>query len=237
MVSDDKGEWKLLKVWQCKKCKLLIRDARQVFDHNCGVDDKEHELSKLRNIIEERNKTIEEFNIVIEQQNHKVQGLENFVKELNAIIAKGNNTISDIERTVEEQKNIIDENKRIIDSQKKAIIEHDITIETLKKNQNKIVEKVVYVNSGTDNNDSTGNIGKDEDVQNISVDIWQKHFRVKDSKDNGYREDIEFEIFERGRGKEKIIIKNGKVLKKPDDIIVIGKYEREGFTIKGIYRN
>ena len=57
------------------------------------------------------------------------------------------------------------------------------------------------------------------------------------SKDIGYREEIEFEIFERGKGREKIIIKNGKVVKKPDDIIVIGDHTSEGFIIKGIYKN
>ncbi len=231
MVSEDRGEWKLLKVWECKGCKLLIKDGRRVFDHECGSDDREKEFSDLRNVIEDKNKAIDEANIIIEQQRNNAKGLEDFIKELNKTITNNNNILSDKEKIIEEQKNIIETNKKVIDGQKNTIAEQDMTIEKQKKNQNKVVEKVVYLNGNNQR------VGTDEDIQNINVDIWQKHLKVKDSKDNGYREDIEIEIFERGRGKEKIIIKNGKVLKKPDDIIVIGKQEQEGFVIKGIYRN
>ncbi len=230
MADESTGEWKLVKAWECKKCKLLIKDGRQIFDHDCTDDSREYELSKLRSVIEDQNKvieersnTIQEINKSVEQQKNYIRSLENSIGEFNDIIISRNNAIIDKEDAIEKQKTIIDD-------QKKTIIEQSMTIDAQKKNQNKVIEKIVYV-------DSNANAIANENVQNINVDIWKKDFRVKDSRDGGYREDIEIEIFEKGKGKEKIIIKNGKVLKKPDDIIVIGKHEPDGFAIKGIYRN
>lgn len=224
MVSEDNGEWKLLKVWQCKGCKLLIKDGREVFDHTCNAKDREEELSKLRKIIYDQTHVIEEQNSIIDgrdnavrNQNNKIEGLDNFIKELDTAI-----TEKDREVSAKEQ---------VIESLKKNIIDLEKTIADQNKHQNKVIEKVVYLDK---NAPKTGNNGN---VENINVDIWQKDFRIKDSKDEGYREEIEFEIFERGKGREKIIIKNGKVMKKPDDIIVIGKHSPEGFIVRGIYRN
>ena len=224
MVSEDKGEWKLLKVWQCKACKLLIKDGRDVYDHTCNEKDKEEELSKLRKMIFDLQSTIEEQKIIIEDKNKAInsrvsrtEGLENFIKELNNALVEKDNIIKTKEQTIEDKK--------------KTIIDLEGTIAEQKKNSNKVIEKVVYLDKNTSKS------GKDESIENINVDIWQKNDRIKDSKDEGYREEIEVEVFERGKGREKVIIKNGKVIKKPEDIILIGKNSSEGFIVKGIYRN
>src|SRR3989304_5364691 len=207
MVDESMGEWKLVRVWECKSCKLLIKDGRQVFDHACST--KEEELTRLRKNIDDLNHSIEEHNIIIGNkdnfasiQNERIDYLENAIRELKEIMENRNNEVMTKEKIIEDQK----------------------------KNQSKVVEKIVYL-------DKNAPIGKNTNVENINVDIWQKDFRIKDSKDEGYREEIEFEIFERGKGREKIIIKNGKIVKKPEDIIVIGKHSSEGFIVKGIYRN
>ena len=245
MAEDNIGEWKLLKVWQCKKCKLLIHDGRKVFDHVCTVKEEEDKLLALRKIIDDRDLSIEERDKFIDDQktkigslNKRVEGLEHFITELNIEISSCNNTVLAKDQVIEEHKATIESHKKVIDDHKKTIDdrhmkidEQSATIENQKKNNGKVVEKVVYLERGTSNNDN------DDIVRNINVDIWQKDDRIKDSKDSGYREEIEVEIFERGKGKEKVIIKNGKVIKKPDDIIIIGKKTSEGFTIKGIYRN
>lgn len=231
MAKESAGEWKLIKAWECKKCKLLIKDGRQVFDHKCSLSDKEDELLRLRKIIENQDQTIAEQKVIVENRDkvvdskkEKIDGLENFIKELNESIESKDNDIKIKEQIIEDQKVIIDNNK-------KTIINQEMTIEEQKKNQNKVVEKIVYLEK------NAPKIDKGENVENINVDIWQRDYRIKDSKDEGYREEIEFEIFERGKGREKLIIKNGKVVKKPDDIIVIGKHSPEGFIVKGIYRN
>jgi len=207
---------------------LLIKDGRQVFDHACST--KEEELTRLRKNIDDLNHSIEEHNIIIGNkdnfasiQNERIDYLENAIRELKEIMENRNNEVMTKEKIIEDQKMIIDKNK-------KTIINQEMIIEEQKKNQSKVVEKIVYL-------DKNAPIGKNTNVENINVDIWQKDFRIKDSKDEGYREEIEFEIFERGKGREKIIIKNGKIVKKPEDIIVIGKHSSEGFIVKGIYRN
>lgn len=224
MANESMGEWKLVKVWECKGCKLLIKDGREVFDHTCTVKDREDELLTLRNIVEQKNLALEERDKFIDGQRNKIYGLDSFIKELKENMENCNNTIRIKDGTIEEQKTVIND-------QKKTIINQEMTIEEQKKNQNKVIEKVVYL----EKNESR--TAPNKNIENINVDILQKDFRIKDSKDIGYREEIEFEIFERGKGREKIIIKNGKVIKKPDDIIVIGDHTSEGFIIKGIYKN
>lgn len=223
MVSEDKGEWKLLKVWQCKACKLLIKDGREVFDHTCNAKDKEDELTKLRKIALDQQSTIEEQKTIIEDKNKainsrvvKAEGLENFIKELNSALIEKDNIIKTKEQTIEDKK--------------KTIIDLEGIIAEQKKNSNKIIEKVVYLDKNVKSEQEKG-------IENINVDIWQKNDRIKDSKDEGYREEIEVEVFERGKGREKVIVKNGKVIKKPEDIILIGKNSSDGFIVKGIYRN
>lgn len=259
MASEDKGEWKLLKVWQCKKCKLLTHDGRQVYDHVCTVKEEEDKLLALRKIIDDRDVSLEERDkfvdgqkIKIDALNKRTEGLEHFITELNIEISSCNNMVEAKDGIIEKQKTAIeeykvaieghkaaieeckksiDDHKKTIDRQHAEIEEQNLTIENQKENQVKFVEKVVYLEKGI----STA--GNDNYINDINVDILQKDARIKDSKDSGYREEIEVEIFERGKGKEKIIIKNGKVIKKPDDIIIIGKKTPEGFIVKGIYRN
>lgn len=273
MASEDKGEWKLLKVWQCKKCKLLIHDGRQVYDHVCSVKEEEDKLLALRKIINDRDASLEDRDKFIDSQklkidafNKRIEGLEHFITELNAEISKCNNTVRVKDGIIEEQKvaieeykaaieeykvateecktvieghndtiekyqKVIDDHKKTMDRQRVEIEEQSLAMENQKKNQVKSVEKVVYLERGASADDH------DNYINDINVDILQKGAHIKDSKDGGYREEIEFEIFERGKGKEKIIIKNGKVVKKPDDIIIIGKNAPDGFIVKGIYRN
>lgn len=223
MAKEENGEWKLLKVWECKGCKLLIRDGGQVFDHTCNLEDRENEISRLKDIVENKNLAIEERDKFIDSQKIKIDGLSNFIKEINGNIEDCNNTIRAKEETIEEQKTVIND-------QKKTIINQEMIIEEQKKNHNKVIEKVVYLERSESRTDN-------ENIEKIDVDILKKDYRIKDEKDKGYRDEIEFEIFERGKGREKIIIKNGKVMKKPDDIIVIGEHTNEGFIVKGIYRN
>lgn len=238
MTSEEDGEWQLLKVWKCKKCKLLIHDAREVFDHVCSAKEEEDRLLTLRKIIEDRDISLGERDTYIDNQkmkigviNSKVESLENFIKELDAAIDSCNNTVTERDKTIEEYKTTINDQKKIISGQNVTIEEQKTIIENQKKNSCKVVEKVVYLEKGVSHK------GSDNIVDNINVDIWKKDNRIKDSKDSGYREEIEVEIFERGKGKEKIIIKNGKVIKKPEDIIIIGKNTQDGFIVKGIYRN
>lgn len=238
MASEDKGEWKLVRVWECKACKLLIKDGRKVFDHTCTIKDRDDELLRLKKTIEDLNHNIEEQKIIIENkdkviksQNDRINGLENFIKELNDVMGDKNNDLTAKEHIIDDQKIVIEDQNKVIDNNKKTIINLEMTIEEQKKNQNKVIEKIVYLDKNSPKTD------KNESIKNINVDIWQRDFRIKDSKDEGYREEIEVEIFERGKGREKVIIKNGKVVKKPEDIIVIGKNSSEGFIVKGIYRN
>lgn len=237
MAKESMGEWKLVKVWECKGCKLLIKDGREVFDHACSPKDEESEISSLRNIIDDKNLALEERDKFVDSQKikidnqkekidiqkEKIDGLDSFAEELKGNIEDCNNTIMVKDR-------IIDEQKTVIDDQKKTIINQEMTIEEQKKNNNKVIEKVVYLERSSSRTDN-------ENIEKLDVDIFQKDYRIKDEKDKGYRDEIEFEIFERGKGREKIIIKNGKVMKKPDDIIVIGERTSEGFIVKGIYRN
>lgn len=272
MTGESSGEWKLLKAWECAKCKLLIKDARKVYDHVCTVKEEEDKLLALRKIIDDRDVSLEERDKFIDNQKIKIgsldkriEGLEHFIKELNAaidgynsasatkdkvieeqkIVIEGhkkiiedcnetieeqNVVIEDSNKTIEEQNVAIEGYKKTIEGQKSTIEDHKKTIEN-QKNSGKVVEKVVYLEKGAPSI-SNGTI-----INDINVDILQKDDHIKDSKDSGYREEIEVEIFERGKGKEKVIIKNGKVIKKPDDIIIIGKKTPEGFIIRGIYRN
>jgi uncharacterized coiled-coil protein SlyX len=246
MADENTGEWKLAKVWECKKCRLLIKDGRKVFDHVCSVKEEEDKLLQLRNILDDKDIALYERDKFIDSQKNKifslenrVNGLENFIKELDETIRVYNNNTIVKDQAIEDQKIIIGEQKKTIDSQSMTIEEQRDTLENQKKSKNKVVEKIVYLEKGSGSTpglDSPNN-GNDNVVRNINVDIWQKDNRIKDSKDSGYREEIEVEIFERGKGKEKIIIKNGKVIKKPDDIIIIGQNTQEGFVVKGIYRN
>jgi hypothetical protein len=258
MANGNIGEWKLLKVWECNKCKSLIKDARKVYDHVCSEKEEEDKLLALRKIIddrdillEERDKFIDDQKIKICSLDKRIEGLEHFIKELNTAIDGYNKTvvmkdkiIEDQRTTIEGNKKLIEDSTRAIEEQKISIENHEKTIEEQKisiedhekiienqKNRGKVVEKVVYLEKGSPNN------GNDKLINGINVDILQKDYHIKDSKDIGYREEIEIEIFERGKGKEKVIIKNGKVIKKPDDIIIIGKNMPEGFIVKGIYRN
>jgi uncharacterized coiled-coil protein SlyX len=287
MADESTGEFKLLKVWECKKCKSLIKDARKISGHGCTVKEEEDKLLEFRKIIDDRDLALDERDKFIDSQKRKIdglvsriEGLEHFIKELNASIDDYNNAKTIKDELMEKQKLVIEDQKKIVDNlnatieeqrtaandqnaaidakiaiidgqsstienqritiedQKKIIANQNVaieeqrsTIENQKRNQSKIVEKIVYLEKGASNADT------DKTVNNINVDIWQKDNRIKDSKDSGYREEIEVEIFERGKGKEKIIIKNGKVMKKPDDIIIIGKSSQEGFIVKGIYRN
>lgn len=272
MADGNIGEWKLLKVWECNKCKSLIKDARIVYDHVCSEKEEEDKLLVLRKIIDDRDVSLEERDKFIDDQKIKIgsldkriEGLEHFIKELNAAIdgynktvamkdkiieeqkiaiedhkktieditktiEEQNITIEDINKTIEEQNKTIEGHKKAIEEQKLTIEEQQKTIEN-QKNRGKVVEKVVYLEKGSPN------INNDAIINDINVDILQRDDHIKDSKDSGYREEIEVEIFERGKGKEKVIIKNGKVIKKPDDIIIIGKKMQDGFIVKGIYRN
>lgn len=239
MAIESTGEWKLVKVWECNVCKLLIKDGRNVFDHTCTIKDKKDEISSLKNIIndkslalEERDKFIDSQKVKIDSQKNKIDGLNSFIEELN-----GN--IEDYKNTIRTKDGIIEEQRTVIDNQKKTIINQETTIDEQKKNQNKVIEKVVYIERNASRTVVNQNIDTvvNQNIDKIDVDIWKKDFRIKDEKDNGYREEIEFEIFERGKGREKIIIKNGKVIKKPDDIIIIGEHTSGGFIVKGIYRN
>jgi hypothetical protein len=142
-----------------------------------------------------------------------------------------NDEIKNKEQIIEDQRITIEEQNKIINDHKKTIINQETTIEEQKKHQNKVIEKIVYLEKNVPKTD------RNQGIENINVDIWKRDYRIKDSKDEGYREEIDFEIFERGKGREKIIIKNGKVVKRPDDIIIIGKHSSEGFIVKGIYRN
>jgi uncharacterized coiled-coil protein SlyX len=170
----------------------------------------------LQNIIEEQKTIIADKNKAINGRVARTEGLENFIKELNVALAEKDHIIKTREHTIEDKK--------------KTIIDLEGTIAEQKKNSSKVIEKVVYL----DNNVKSE---QDKGIENINVDIWQKNDRIKDSKDEGYREEIEVEVFERGKGREKVIIKNGKVIKKPEDIILIGKSSSDGFIVKGIYRN
>jgi chromosome segregation ATPase len=272
MTDESMGEWKLLKAWECRKCKLLIKDARKVYDHVCS-EKEEDKLLALRKIIDDRDISLEEREKLIDGQkikigtlDRRIEGLEHFIKELNVAIDGYNdtaevkdkiieelniaieelnitikelretidgcnNTTVEKDKIIEKQNIAIEDHKRTIYNQRATIEEQNATMENRKKNNGKVVEKVVYLEKGT------SNIGSDNVISDINVDILQRDSRIKDSKDSGYREEIEVEIFERGKGKEKIIIKNGKVIKKPDDIIIIGKNTPDGFIVKGIYRN
>lgn len=234
MANEEAGEWKLLKVWQCGKCKLLIHDGRKIYDHRCNEKDKEEEILRLRKNIEDLQKIIGEHSIIVENKNtiidsnkNRIQGLENFIEELNNAIADKDKNVKNCEQTINEKR--------------KIIIELESEIAELKKQSSKVVEKVIYVDQNIKNIDtneeSNDEYSNNHIIDNINVDILQRIDRIKDSKDEGYREEIEFEIFAKGKGREKIIVKNGKVVKKPNDIILIGKRSPEGFIIKGIYRN
>lgn len=258
MASEEQGEWKLLKIWECKGCKLLLRGER-IFDHSCTTDGKDDPILRLRNTIDNQLHTIDGLNTTIESrestinnQNKKIDGLENFIKELNDIlevryidIEKKDKVLEDHTKVIEDQKIVIDNQTKVIEDQKKTIendkktiTDREIFIEKQNKNQNKVVEKVVYIEKNMSTIEGNGDGDNFEtSVENINVDIWNRDDRIKDSKDEGYREEIEFEMFERGKGREKVIIKSGKVVKKPNDIIVIGKKSPEGFIVKGIYRN
>lgn len=221
MTSEDKGEWKLVRVWECEKCKLLLKNGREVYGHECDPEKIKDELLSLGKIIEEQKEVEQQLKLYIENlknitedrdryiatQRNRVIGLENFIKELNEVIDDHNKIVETRDETIKELNGIIDDQKKTI------------------------IDQSVYI----DNNGSKA--GGNINIENINVDIWNKDYNIKDSKDSGYREEIEVEIFERGKGKERIIIKNGKVVKKPDDIVIIGKNMPEGFIVKGIYRN
>jgi len=277
-----KGEWKLLKIWECRKCKALIRDERRVSDHRCEI--KENELTignktieeqkgiieKQKNIIEEQKGvidsqkvTVETRDITIGKQNETIKNHKETIENQKKMIIGQNKSIESHKKTIdnqkviieeqnklikekaeedqtkviEDQKKIIEGHRRAIESQKRSIDDRDIAIEDQKRtieSQKKIIrDKDVegkVVSKDIPNIDNGNNDG-------IHVHILEKGKPIKDSKDKGYREDTEIEISEKGKGKDRIIIKNGKLTKKPDYIDIIGEYTSDGFVMKGIYKN
>src|SRR3990167_11131911 len=110
MADESMGEWMLIKAWECKKCKLLLRGSR-IHDHVCNIEDREDQLSKLRKIIDNQNHVIEEQkitienkDIVIDSRNTRIDGLENFIKELNSLLEDKDNDIKIKGHIIEEQK-------------------------------------------------------------------------------------------------------------------------------------
>jgi hypothetical protein len=282
MSEELKGEWKLLKIWECRKCKALVRDERRVSEHMCEI--KENELITSNKTIEEQKRVIVEQKNIIEEQKGIIDGQKGTVEDRDLSIGKQNETIKNHKETIEnqrkmivgqnksieyykktidnqkviideqnklikekveedqnkiieDQKRTIDGHRRAIESQKRSIDDRDIiinnqkrTIEDQKKiiRDNEIEEKVVNNNIQQINNKDNGG---------IHVHVLERGKLIKDSKDTGYREDTEIEIFEKGKGKDRIIIKNGRLTKKPDHIDIIGEYTPEGFVMKGIYKN
>ncbi len=335
MADELKGEWKLLKIWECRRCKALIRFGRNISDHKCNIDENEllvqnKTIDEQKRIIEYQIRTIEDQNKVsdekdkyiekqkkeIEDQNklseEKVKYIENQKEEIEQQLKLSEDTckekddiIKEKDKTIEEHKNIINIQKVSIDNRDRSIEDQKRTIESNRKaidnltvkavsrdkviaeqtrviDQNKLIaaqskiaeQKVITENEedidqqikltnskmllSEENNikedlyieEEVGeryeieekkvidipkiNIG--DDGEKIDVDIWKSNYPIKDSKDIGYRGDIEVEIFEKGKGKKRLIIKNGKVIKKPDDIEIIGEYISDGFIVKGIYK-
>lgn len=283
-----KGEWKLLKIWECRRCKVLIRDERRVSDHRCDIkeneltignktieeqkniiekqqgiiEDRDLKIGEQKNIIEEQKITIADRDLKIVKQNetiknHKdtienqkkmiigqnksIESHKNTINDQKVIIYEQNNLIKektgeDQNKIIDDQKRIIEGHKRAIESQKRSIDDRDIFIEDQKRtieNQKKIIrdkeieEKVDNNNIPKINNENNGG---------ICVYILEKGKSIKDSKDIGYRDDTEIEIFEKGKGKDRIIIKNGKLIKKPDYIDIVGEDTSEGFLMKGILK-
>ena len=287
MSGELKGEWKLLKIWECHKCKALFRDERRVSEHTCEI--KENELTISNKIIEKQKGIINDQKVTIEDKDLSIKNQKNAIDSQKAIIDEQKGVINDQKVTIDEQKGVIndqkvtiedrdlsiknqknaidnqkaiideqnmlikmkeeeDQNKiiedqkriievhrRAIESQKRTIDDRDIligdqkrTIETQKKiiRDKEMEEKVV--NKNIPKFDETNNGG-------IHAHVLEKGKPIKDSKE-GYREDTEIEIFEKGKGKDRIIIKNGRLTKKPDYIDIIGEYTSEGFVMKGIYK-
>jgi hypothetical protein len=282
MSGELKGEWKLLKIWECRKCKALIRDERRAFEHRCDI--KENELTTVNKTIEEQKGTIDSLKTAIEEQKGTIDSLKTAIEDRNISIEKLNETIKNQKEAAENQrKMIIGQNKSIeyhkktIDSQKSTIDEQNNLIkEKEEEDQTKIIEDQTRIIEGhkraiesqkrsIDDRDiiindqkkvieSQKKIIKDQEIEKkavnknipkignennggIYVHILEQGKPIKDSKDTGYRDDVEIEIFEKGKGKDRIIIKNGRLAKKPEHINIIGEHTSEGFVMKGIYKN
>lgn len=261
MLDGPRGEYKLLKVWECHKCKTLIRLGIDVSRHTCNINENELTLSnkvveEQKSLIEEQksiiegqkikigniNDLIEEHKKTIESQNKSIEYYKKTIESQKFIIGKNNKFIKekledDQYKVIEDQKNIIERYIKTIESQKRSIQERDITIDK----QNGIIENQKKIIRDNDLEEKTikKEIPKIVDKNNgkICVHILKEGRQIRDSKDVGYRENIEIDIFEKGKGKDRIIIKNGKLTKKPADIDIIGEYTSEGFIMKGIYKN
>ncbi len=141
-------------------------------------------------------------------------------------------------KIIEEQKKTIEGHRRAIDSQKRSIDDRDRTIDEQRiviKKKKRIIKDKDIETRGTNNN--IQKINNNGDNGGINVHILEEGKPIKDSKNIGYREDIEIEIFEKGKGKDRIIIKNGRLTKKPDYIDIIGENTPDGFVMRGIYKN
>ena len=282
MSGELKGEWKLLKVWECHRCKTLIRSGRNISDHKCDI--KEDELSVVnrtieeqKNIIEEQKKAIEEQKNIIDSQKGGIEDRDKFIDNQKNVINGNKNTIKDQKRTIEEQNKgieyykktienqnavIEEQNKvikdkaaedhyKIIEDQKTTIENYRRTIENQKismddkdriaNDQKKIIEdqKRIIRDQEIKEKTTKKNISNinNKDNGGICVHVWEEGKYIKDSKNIGYREDIEIDVFAKGRGRDRIIIKNGRLIKKPDDIEIIGEQTPDGFIMKGIYKN
>jgi len=274
MSGELKGEWKLLKVWECHKCKELIKDGRRVSEHKCEIrendlvisnktieeqkkiiDDQKTDLENQRKVIDEQKTTIEnQKNAIgshkatikdqkktIEDQNKTIEYYKKTIESQNMVIDEKNKFIKekiaeDQYKIIEDQKKTIEGHKRAIDSQRRSIEERDMTIDEQKKiidNQKKIIRE-----KELDEKTINKNIPKIDNKENngVYVHIWNHGKTIKDSKDTGYREDMEIDIFAKGRGRDRIIIKNGKVVKKPEDIEIIGTNSPTGFIVQGMYK-
>lgn len=307
MAEELKGEYKLLKVWECHRCKALIRHGRDISDHKCSVkesewnktienqtktideknkiiDDQKITIENHIKTIIEKNNIIDSHKMVIDDKNKVIEEHKKIIEERDSIIANKNDIIEnqkslldDKDRYILNQKNTIEDQNRIVDEQLKVSEEKDRTIENQKRviesrdkvigDQNKVIsdlknairekEETVVEEKIRDTMDdfrdlisekendehiigkipkADKNVDKQYGGEQIYVDIWEPGKSIKDSKNLGYREDIEIEVFEKGKEKKRVIIKSGRVIKKPDDIDIIGKYTPEGFIIKGIQK-
>jgi hypothetical protein len=311
MAEETEGEIKLLKVWECRKCKALIRYGKSVYDHKCNISEdgwKEDKrlLEGQKSFVEEQKKIIEDKDKFIEDQKNRLEEKDNSITNLKDEIEKHKNEIDESNKklaildksiyeqkiiiedkgkvldeknrvigaqneSIEKQKTIIkeyekvmDNQKRVIDSNEKVIKDQNEVISDLKsaiKEKEETASEKILSNIGDIDLDvDIGNIDIDKEIGNIKekkiekgkdliktdkkftgeqiyVDIWSPGVSIKDSKDLGFRPDLDIELFEKGKGKKRIIIRAGRVNKKPDDIDIIGKYTPEGFIIKGIQKN
>ncbi len=277
-----RGEWKLLKVWECHRCKTLIRMGRETSTHKCDVEENElsignKTIEELKRVIGEQKELVENQKIIIEDRDKLIENQKNAIGSHKSTIKDQKKTIDDQKKTIDDQNKAVEYYKKAIDSQKVVIDEQNRLIkDKAEEDQNKIIEdqkrtmeghrraidsqkrsiddrdriiddqkkviesqKRIIIDKDIEENVVNKNIPNigNKDNGGIKVHILEEGKQIKDSKDAGYRENIEIEIFEKGKGKDRIIIKNGRLTKKPDDIDIIGEYTSEGFIMKGIYKN